>query len=97
MTKAGVIAEIAKKTGLSRADARLAVEALTQSIKGVVARGDKVHLRGFGSFLTQKRARKIARNISQNTALIVEEHYVPSFKPAKAFSKKVKESMNNSI
>ncbi len=55
-----------------------------------MAEGEKVHFRGFGSFVNKKRARKIARNIAQNTALIIEEHYVPSFNPSKAFSANIK-------
>ena len=97
VVKAEVISEIAKRTGISRADVRLTVETLTQTIKDALTKGGKVHLRGFGSFVAQKRARKVARNISQNTALIIEEHYIPSFKPAKAFSKKVKENSKVSI
>ncbi|HPW26822.1 MAG TPA: HU family DNA-binding protein, partial [Tenuifilaceae bacterium] len=47
-------------------------------------------LRGFGSFIVKKRAQKTARNISKNTTIIIPEHYIPSFKPAKTFVNKVK-------
>ena len=97
MIKAEVISEVAKKTGISRSDVRLTIEALFQTIKSAVADRDKVHLRGFGSFVPQKRARKVARNISQNTALIIEEHYIPSFKPSKAFLNKIKATAKDSI
>jgi DNA-binding protein HU-beta len=49
-----------------------------------------VYLRGFGSFIVKKRAKKTARNISKNTTLIIPEHNIPSFKPAKVFMTKVK-------
>ena len=97
MTKAEVISEITKKTGISRSDVRLTIEVLLQTIKNTVAEKNKVHLRGFGSFVTKKRARKVARNISQNTALIIEEHYIPSFKPSKDFLDKVKITTRDSI
>jgi DNA-binding protein HU-beta len=49
-----------------------------------------VYLRGFGSFIIKKRAKKTARNISKNTTLIIPAHNIPSFKPAKTFVSKVK-------
>jgi DNA-binding protein HU-beta len=54
--------------------------------------GKNVYFRGFGSFVIKKRAKKIARNISKNTAMVIDEHYIPSFKPAKTFVDKVKKS-----
>lgn len=54
--------------------------------------GENVYVRGFGSFVVKKRAQKTARNISKNTAIIIPEHFVPSFKPAKVFVDKVKNS-----
>jgi DNA-binding protein HU-beta len=56
---------------------------------------ENVYVRGFGSFIVKKRAKKTARNISKNTAIIIPEHYVPSFKPAKTFVEKVKNSSKN--
>lgn len=93
MVKSQVISEIAQKTGISRADVQLTVEVFFQTIQNAMAAGEKVHFRGFGSFANKKRASRIARNIPQNTALIIEEHYVPSFNPAKAFSAKIKASI----
>jgi DNA-binding protein HU-beta len=57
-----------------------------------MADGENIYVRGFGSFVNKKRAKKIARNISKNTAIIIEEHYVPSFKPSKVFINKIKKS-----
>jgi len=54
--------------------------------------GENVYVRGFGSFVVKKRAEKTARNISKNTAIIIPEHYVTSFKHAKIFVEKVKNS-----
>jgi DNA-binding protein HU-beta len=93
--KSEVILEIANRTGISRSDVQLTIEVLFQTIERAMAKREKVHFRGFGSFL--KRARKVARNISQNTALIIEEHYIPSFKPSKAFLDKIRESVKDSI
>ena len=92
MTKAEVIAEIAEKTGIDKADVSTTVEAFFAVVKNSMARGENIYVRGFGSFVNKKRARKTARNISQNTAMVIEEHYVPSFKPAKVFVEKIKSS-----
>jgi DNA-binding protein HU-beta len=57
-----------------------------------MADGDNIYVRGFGSFINKKRAKKIARNISKNTAIVIEEHYIPAFKPSKVFVEKIKNS-----
>jgi len=90
MTKAEIIAEISNKTGIEKVDVQEAVEAFFKVIKNAMVNGENVYVRGFGSFVVKKRAQKTARNISKNTAIIIPEHYVPSFKPAKVFVEKVK-------
>ncbi len=91
MKKSDVISKVAQKTGISKADVQITVEALLRSVQNAVSEGEKVHFRGFGCFLAKRKGKKIARNISQNTAIIIEEHYVPSFRPAKSFITKTKE------
>jgi DNA-binding protein HU-beta len=61
-------------------------------VKESMADGDNIYVRGFGSFINKKRAKKIARNISKNTAIVIEEHYIPAFKPSKVFIEKIKSS-----
>jgi DNA-binding protein HU-beta len=90
MTKAEIIAEIAAKTGIEKVDVQETVESFFKVIKGSLQEGENVYVRGFGSFIVKKRAKKTARNISKNTAIIIPEHFVPSFKPAKTFVEKVK-------
>ncbi len=92
MTKAEVINQIADQTGIDKADVQIAVEAFFSVIKNSMASGENIYVRGFGSFVNKKRAKKVARNISKNTAIIIDEHYVPSFKPSKVFIDKVKKS-----
>ncbi len=92
MTKADIITEISEKTGLEKADAQIAVEAFFHVIKDSMESGENIYVRGFGSFVNKRRAKKVARNISKNTAIIIEEHYVPSFKPSKSFIEKIKKS-----
>jgi len=92
VTKADVIAEIAEKTGIDKADVTTTVEAFFSVVKNSMSNGENIYVRGFGSFVNKKRARKIARNISKNTAIIIDEHYIPSFKPSKVFIEKIKNS-----
>lgn len=92
MTKADVINEISDKTGIDKADVQASVEAFFTVVKNNMANGENIYVRGFGSFVNKKRAKKIARNISKNTAIVIDEHYIPSFKPSKIFVEKIKNS-----
>ena len=95
MTKAEIITEISSKTGIEKVDVQETVEAFFKVIKSSMVGGENVYVRGFGSFVVKKRAKKTARNISKNTAIIIPEHFVPSFKPAKTFVDKVKDRQQN--
>ena len=90
MTKADIVSEIAKTTGVEKVQVQAIVEAFMESIKGSMASNNNVYLRGFGSFIVKKRAQKVARNISKNTTITIPEHNIPAFKPAKSFVAKVK-------
>ena len=91
MTKADIVARIAQQTGVEKAVAMTVVEAFMETVKDWVVAGNEVFLRGFGSFIIKKRAKKVARNISKNTTIVIPAHSVPAFKPAKTFLEAVKE------
>lgn len=91
MTKAQIVSQISKQTGIEKALVLEVVENMMECVKGSLVNGDNVYLRGFGSFILKTRAEKIARNISNNTSLVVPEHQIPAFKPAKEFAAQVKE------
>ena len=90
MTKADIVNEISKNTGIEKVTVQKTVEAFMDSIKTSLETGSNVYLRGFGSFVVKKRAEKTARNISKNTTIIIPAHNIPSFKPAKTFVSEVK-------
>ena len=90
MTKADIVSNIVEETGLERVEALKAVESFMTAIKVSLSKGDNVYLRGFGSFVVKERAEKTGRNISKNTAIIIQAHNIPSFKPAKTFVEDVK-------
>ena len=93
MTKADIVNEISKQTGIEKVAVKKTVEAFMESIKDSLTKNQNVYLRGFGSFIVKKRAEKTARNISKNTTIIIPAHNIPSFKPAKTFVNDVKKSV----
>lgn len=90
MTKADIVNEISRSTGLEKAAVLQTVEKFMEVVKDSMANGNNVYLRGFGSFVIKTRKEKTARNISKNTAIIIPEHKVPAFKPSRVFLDEVK-------
>jgi DNA-binding protein HU-beta len=90
MTKADIVNEIAKETGIDKLTVLKTVESFMENVKDSLGKGENVYLRGFGSFIVKTRAQKVARNISKNTSIIIPAHNIPSFKPAKTFVSAVK-------
>lgn len=91
MRKADLVSRIAEKTGVPKVDVLMTLESFFTEVKESLAAKENVYIRGFGSFIAKKRAKKIGRNIKQNKAIVIPAHYIPAFKPAKAFVTKVKE------
>ena len=91
MTKADIVSEISKSTGIDKATVLETLEKFMESVKASLAEGENVYLRGFGSFIVKVRAEKTARNISNNTQITIPEHKIPAFKPAKVFMEQVKD------
>ena len=89
MTKADIVNEISKGTGIDKATVLSTVESFMEVVKKSLTSDENVYLRGFGSFIVKRRAQKTARNISKNTTIIIPEHNIPAFKPAKTFVAKV--------
>ena len=91
MTKAEIVNEVAKTTGIEKTQVLAVVEEFTNVVKGSLIAGNPVYLRGFGSFIIKHRAQKAARNITQKTTISIPAHDIPAFKPAKVFVNAVKE------
>ncbi len=90
MTKAELVNQIAAQTGYDRVTVLNVVESFMENVKDSIVKDENVYLRGFGSFITKTRKEKIARNISKGTSIVVPEHKIPAFKPAKEFVQSVK-------
>ena len=94
MTKADIVNEVAKTTGIEKTQILAVVEEFTKVVKGSLIAGEPVYLRGFGSFIIKHRAQKAARNITRKTTMTIPAHDIPAFKPAKSFVEAVKEGGN---
>ena len=94
MRKADLINQISEKTGIPKVDVLVTLETMFKAVKSSLANGENIYIRGFGSFITKKRAAKIGRNIKKNIAVEIPEHYIPAFKPAKEFMQEIKSSKN---
>ena len=90
MTKADIVNEIARSTGLEKSAVLQTVEKFMEVVKDSMSEVKNVYLRGFGSFIIKTRKEKTARNISKNTSIRIPEHNVPAFKPSRVFLEKVK-------
>ncbi|HEY5408410.1 MAG TPA: HU family DNA-binding protein [Ginsengibacter sp.] len=91
MRKADLINRISEKTGIPKVDVLVTLENFFTEVKQSLGEGENIYIRGFGSFITKKRAAKIGRNIKKNTAVEIPEHYIPAFKPSKEFVQQIKE------
>lgn len=94
MRKADLVAIIADKTGVPKVDVLVTLESFFKEVKGTLSDGENVYVRGFGSFIIKRRAEKVGRNIKKNEAIIIPEHFIPAFKPAKVFVDQVKENVS---
>ena len=90
MTKADIVNEISKTTGIEKANVLETIEKFMEVVKDSLAHGENVYLRGFGSFIIKVRTENPARNISKNTTIVIPEHKIPAFKPAKVFMEDVR-------
>jgi len=95
MRKADLVSNISDKTGVPKVDVLVSLEAFFTEVKETLEAGENVYIRGFGSFIIKKRAKKIGRHIKKNKAIEIPEHYIPAFKPSKVFVEKVKENVDS--
>ena len=90
MTKAEIVKEVSKSTGIEANTVMAVVEGFMKAVKNSLAKEDAVYLRGFGTFEVKTRKAKTGRNITKNTTVIIPEHKVPTFKPCAEFKSQVK-------
>lgn len=84
MNKSDLVAAMAAKTGKSKKDAELALEAFVDSVKESLKKGEKVQLVGFGSFEVRKRAARKGRNPQTMKEIVIPASKAPVFKAGKS-------------
>ena len=92
MTKADLIEEVSRVVEMTRKESEVIVEAIFDSIVKSLRAGDKIEIRGFGSFRTRQRQPRIGRNPKTGARVEVPAKKIPYFKP----SKELKDVVNNS-
>lgn len=93
MTKAELIEEVSRKVEMTRKDSEEIVETIFESIVGSLHKGDKIEIRGFGSFRTRQRQPRVGRNPKTGSRVEVPSKRIPFFKP----SKELRDAVNQSV
>ena len=93
MTKADLVEEVAKVTELTRKDSEVIVDTLFESVIKALRDGDKLEVRGFGSFRVRQRNARVGRNPKTGEKVEVPAKRVPYFKP----SKELKDLINDGV
>ena len=83
MTKSDIINEVSSKTGLTKVETEAVFEGVINSIILSLERGERIDIRGFGSFYVKERKAREARNPSTNEVVKLNLRYIPSFKVSK--------------
>ncbi len=95
MRKADLVSQISEKTGVPKVDVLVSLETFFKEVKSSLSGGENVYIRGFGSFIIKRRAKKVGRHIKKNVSIEIPEHYIPSFKAAKVFVDQVKDNVTS--
>lgn len=83
MTKADLIDEVARVVEMTRKDSEIIVETIFDSVVRSLHQGEKIEIRGFGSFRTRQRQPRVGRNPKTGTRVDVPAKRIPYFKPSK--------------
>ncbi|HAW08182.1 MAG: HU family DNA-binding protein [Chloroherpetonaceae bacterium] len=95
MTKAEIVDEISKETGLTKIETKSVVDGVFATIVEAVSSGKRIELRGFGVFKSKIRKPRMARNPKTGESVPLSERAVPVFKPSPEFLKKVNLNLNS--
>ena len=85
MRKADLVNQVSAKTGISQIDTLVTLEQTLSTIQDMLAAGESLFIRGFGTFAPKKRAAKKGRNIKKGEPVHIPEHHIPHFKPSPEF------------
>lgn len=91
MTKEELVAKMAEKSGLSKAESKEALKALLESVKETLASGEEISLIGFGTFKVSERSERQGKNPKTGEVITIKASKCPSFKAGKS----LKDAVNN--
>ena len=86
MTKAEIVAQISRQSGIEKTVVMTVIESFMENVKESMVAGNEVFLRGFGSFIIKRRAEKTARNISKNTTIKNSRSQYPCIQTCQSIS-----------
>ncbi len=95
MTKADIVDEISKATGLTKIETKAVVDGVFSSIINAITAGKRIELRGFGVFKHKSRKPRMARNPKSGELVPLEKRYVPVFKPSPDFLTRVNTNLKS--
>ena len=93
MIKSDIIDEVASATGLTKVETETVIDGILKSISTSLSRGERVDLRGFGSFIVKKRSARDAHDPATREIVKLKERFVPSFKVSKLLKEKVNKAL----
>jgi DNA-binding protein HU-beta len=97
VTKADIVDVIASATGLTKVETEAVVDGFITTVIGAMRDGRNIEIRGFGSFKVKKRKGRVARNPRTGAQVIVDEHFVPTFKVSKEMKQIVNENLKKGL
>ena len=93
MTKADIIDEVSTSTGLTKVETEAVLEGILQSVVTSLSKGERVDIRGFGSFVVKQRSAREAHNPATREVVKLKERFVPTFKVSKLLKDRVNKSL----
>jgi DNA-binding protein HU-beta len=97
VTKSDIVDVIASATGLTKVETEAVVDGFITTVIGAMRDGRNIEIRGFGSFKVKKRKGRVARNPRTGAQVMVDEHFVPTFKVSKEMKQIVNENLKKGI
>ena len=88
-TKADLVERVADMTGFTKTETAVICEGLLKAVKDVMAEGNNIEIRRFGTWKLKRRKSRVARNPRTGDPVPIPERIVPVFKPSKAFKNKI--------
>lgn len=97
MTKADIVGIIATRSGLTKQETETVVDGFIQTIIESLKSGERIEIRGFGTFNVRKKNKRMAHNPRTGEKVLIKEKYVPTFKISKEFKAVVSDKLKKGL